>query len=124
MTPVSIPATPRINGLHLPRQRQRPDANRCDIRRHDPDPGPISDEGLATYVKSVDHFRNETKKAGVEVVVQNHPLMLPLQAWLDKFETRKKGDPNRSSSGKAGYQKFIDVLYACSEVNVARRKAT
>jgi metallo-beta-lactamase class B len=87
-------------------------------------PGPISDEGLATYVKSVEHFRNETKKAGVEVVLQNHPLMLPLQAWLDKFETRKKGDPNPFVVGKAGYQKFVDVLYACSEVNVARRKST
>ena len=87
-------------------------------------PGPISDEGLATYVKSADHFRNETKKAGVEVVIQNHPLMLPLQAWLDKLDTRKKGDPNPVVVGKAGYQKFIDVLYACSEVNVARRKST
>jgi metallo-beta-lactamase class B len=87
-------------------------------------PGPISDEGLATYVKSVDHFRTETKKAGVEVVLQNHPLMLPMQAWLDKLDTRKKGDPNPFVVGKAGYQKFIDVLYGCSEVNVARRKST
>lgn len=87
-------------------------------------PGPISDEGLATYVKSVEHFRNETKKAGVEVVLQNHPLMLPLQAWLDKFETRKNGDANPFVVGKAGYQKFVDVLYACSEVNVARRKSS
>jgi hypothetical protein len=60
----------------------------------------------------------------VEVVVQNHPLMLPLQAWLDKLETRKKGDPNPFVVGKAGYQKFIDVLYACSEINLARRKST
>jgi len=78
----------------------------------------------ATYVKSVDHFRNEIKKAGVEVVIQNHPLMLPLQAWLDRFETRKKGDPNPFVVGKAGYQKFVDVLYACSEINLARRKST
>jgi metallo-beta-lactamase class B len=87
-------------------------------------PGPISDEGLATYVRSVDHFRMETRKAGVEVVVQNHPLMLPLQTWLEKLDARKKGDPNPFVVGKSGYQKFIDVLYACSEVNVARRKST
>jgi hypothetical protein len=50
--------------------------------------------------------------------------MLPLQAWLDQIETRKKGDPNPFVVGKNGYQKFIDVLYGCSEVNVARRKST
>ena len=36
----------------------------------------------------------------------------------------KKGDPNPFVVGKGGYQKFVDVLYACSEVNVARRKST
>jgi glyoxylase-like metal-dependent hydrolase (beta-lactamase superfamily II) len=87
-------------------------------------PGPISDEGLATYVKSVEHFRNETKKAGVEVVLQNHPLMLPMQAWTEKLQNAKKGDPNPFVVGKAGYQKFLDVLYACSEINLARRKST
>jgi metallo-beta-lactamase class B len=87
-------------------------------------PGPISDEGLATYVKSVEHFRNETKKAGVEVVVQNHPLMLPLQAWIDKLHTSKKGEPNPFVVGKEGYQRFLDVLYACSEINLARRKSS
>jgi metallo-beta-lactamase class B len=87
-------------------------------------PGPISDEGLATYVKSVDHFRSEAKKAGAEIVLQNHPLMLPLAAWIDKAQSRKPGDPNPFVVGKAGYQKFLDVLYACSEVNLARRKSS
>jgi len=31
-------------------------------------PGPISDEGLQTYLKSVAHFKEETRKAGVDVV--------------------------------------------------------
>ena len=87
-------------------------------------PGPISDEGLATYVKSVEHFQAETKKAGVEVVLQNHPLMLPMAMWTDKLQTAKKGDPNPFVIGKANYQKFLDVLHACSEINVARRKST
>ena len=86
-------------------------------------PGPISDEGLATYVKSVDHFRNETEKAGVEVVLQNHPLMVPLLANLDKLQSRKKGDANPFVVGKGNYQKFLDVMYECSAVNVARRKS-
>ena len=87
-------------------------------------PGPISDEGLATYVKSVDHFRNETKKAGVEVVLQNHPLMLPIAMWIEKVRAAKKGDPNPFVVGKANYQKFLDVMYACSDINVARRKSS
>ena len=87
-------------------------------------PGPISDEGLATYLKSVDHFRSETKKAGVEVALQNHPLMLPLAANIDKLQSRKKGDPNPFVVGKANYQKFVDVMYQCSEVNIARRKSS
>jgi len=87
-------------------------------------PGPISDEGLATYLKSVEHFRAETKKAGVEVALQNHPLMLPLRANIEKLQARKKGDPNPFVVGKANYQKFMDVLYGCSEVNIARRKST
>jgi len=87
-------------------------------------PGPISDEGLATYVKSAEHWRNETKKAGAEVVLQNHPLMLPMQAWTDMVRNAKKGDTNPFVVGKAGYQKFVDVLLACSEINVARRKSS
>ena len=75
-------------------------------------------------MKSAEHWRNETKKAGAEVVLQNHPLMLPMQAWIEKIRTAKKGDANPFVVGKAGYQKFVDVLYACSEINLARRKST
>jgi metallo-beta-lactamase class B len=75
-------------------------------------------------VKSAEHWRTETKKAGVEVVLQNHPLMLPMQAWIEKIGSAKKGDPNPFVVGKAGYQKFVDALVACSEINVARRKST
>src|SRR5579863_9483460 len=35
-------------------------------------PGIISDEGLQTYAKSVAHFKEETKKAKVDVELQNH----------------------------------------------------
>lgn len=87
-------------------------------------PGPISDDNLALYVKSVDHFRAETKKAGVEVVLQNHPLMLPMASWIEKIRASKKGDPNPFVVGKANYQKFLDVMYACSDINVARRKSS
>jgi len=58
------------------------------------------------------------------VALQNHPLMLPLQANIDKLQSRKKGDPSPFVIGKANYQKFVDVMYQCSEVNIARRKSS
>ena len=85
-------------------------------------PGIVSDEGLQTYLKSVAHFKEETKKAKVAVELQNHPLMDPILAKLDKLKERKKGDANPFVLGPANYQKFVDVMSACTEVNIARRK--
>jgi metallo-beta-lactamase class B len=84
-------------------------------------PGIISDEGLQTYRKSVAHFKEETRKAKAEVELQNHPLMDPIQAKLDKLKSRKKGEPNPFVVGAANYQKFVDVIAACTDVNIARR---
>jgi metallo-beta-lactamase class B len=85
-------------------------------------PGIVSDEGLQTYLKSVAHFKEETRKAKVEVELQNHPLMDPIQVKLDRLKGRRKGDPNPFVVGQAGYQKFLDVMSACTEANIARRK--
>jgi metallo-beta-lactamase class B len=84
-------------------------------------PAPIPDEGLATYLKSVARFKEATRKAGVEIVLQNHPLMDPIQPKLDRLRTRKPGDPHPWVVGTAGYQAFLDVMGQCTEVNVARR---
>jgi metallo-beta-lactamase class B len=85
-------------------------------------PGPISDEGLQTYAKSVAHFKEQTKKARVEAVLQNHPLMDPVQPKLTQLAARKKGDANPYIVGQQDYQRFLDVMAACTEVNIARRK--
>ena len=85
-------------------------------------PGPISDEGLQTYLKSIAHFREATRTAKAEVVMQNHPLMDPIQAKLDRLKTRKPGDAHPFIVGEANYQRFLDVMEACTEVNIARRK--
>ena len=85
-------------------------------------PGPISDEGLQTYLKSVAHFKDETRKAKAEVVLQNHPLMDPVQPKLDKLQSRKSGEANPYVVGESNYQKFVDVMSQCTEVNIARRK--
>lgn len=85
-------------------------------------PGIVSDEGLASYLTSVRHYKQEAAKAGVDVIMQNHPLMYPLPEMLDRLNQRKKGEPNPFVVGKANYQKFVDVMEACTEVNIARRK--
>jgi len=85
-------------------------------------PGPISDEGLATYLKSVRHFEEETKKAKADTVMQNHPLMYPMNNMLDQLQSRKKGGPNPFIVGQGNYQKFLEVIEICTEVNIARRK--
>jgi metallo-beta-lactamase class B len=85
-------------------------------------PGIVSDEGLQTYLKSVAHFKEEAKKAKVEVELQNHPLMDPIQEKLDKLKLRKPSDPNPFVVGEGNYQKFVGVMSVCTEVNIARRK--
>jgi metallo-beta-lactamase class B len=85
-------------------------------------PGPISDEGLATYLKSVARFKDATSKAKVEIVMQNHPLMDPVQPKLEKMQSRRSGDPNPWVVGESNYQKFLDVMAQCTEVNIARRR--
>jgi metallo-beta-lactamase class B len=85
-------------------------------------PGVVSDEGLASYLQSVRHYKEEAKKAGVDVIMQNHPLMYPLPDMLDRLARRQKGDRNPFVVGQANYQKFVDVMEACSEANIARRK--
>ncbi len=85
-------------------------------------PGIISDEGLQTYLRSVAHFKEETRKAKVDVEIQNHPLMDPIQPKLDRLLARKKGESNPFVVGEANYQKFLDVMALCTQVNIARRK--
>ena len=85
-------------------------------------PGIVSDDGLAQYAKSVPHFEEATKKAKVEVELQNHPLMDPIQPKLDKLKARTSGEPNPFVVGRGEYQKFLEVMAACTEVNIARRK--
>jgi metallo-beta-lactamase class B len=85
-------------------------------------PGPISDEGLQTYAKSLAHFKEQTKKAGAEIVLQNHPLMDPIEPKLTRLAARKKGEPNPYVVGRQNYQRFVDVMAACTDVNIARRR--
>lgn len=85
-------------------------------------PAPIPDEGLRTYLASIARFKDATRSANVDVVLQNHPLMDPILPKLDLLRARKPGDAHPWVAGAAGYQTFLDVMALCAEVNLARRR--
>jgi metallo-beta-lactamase class B len=82
----------------------------------------LSDEALETFERSVQAFKSATSRARVDVLLQNHMLMDPIQEKLDALASRKRGDPNPFVVGAGEYQKFLDVLDGCTRVNLARRK--
>ena len=61
-------------------------------------------------------------KAGVDVWLQNHPLMVPFQNWLTRVAARGRTDPNPFVVGAGEYQRFLDVMTGCSQVALERRK--
>ena len=83
----------------------------------------LSDEALRTFQMSVQRFKEATRRAKVDVLLQNHMLMDPIQDKLDKTAARKPTDPNPFVVGAAQYQKFLDVMDGCTRVNIARRQA-
>jgi metallo-beta-lactamase class B len=85
-------------------------------------PNILSDQALTTFAASVARFRAQTSAAGVDTLLQNHMLMVPIQAKLDELGTRKAGDRNPFVVGTTAYQKFVGALDACTSVNLARRK--
>ena len=81
----------------------------------------LSDDALETYRQSVARFKAATARAHVEVLLQNHMLMDPIQPKLDALGARRRGAPNPFVVGEAQYQKFVDVMDGCTRVNLARR---
>jgi metallo-beta-lactamase class B len=82
----------------------------------------LSDEALQTFQMSVQRFKEVTRTAGVDVLLQNHMLMDPIQPKLDSIIARKKGDSNPFVVGTSEYQKFLGVMEGCTRVNIARRR--
>jgi metallo-beta-lactamase class B len=85
-------------------------------------PNILSDMALETFAASVSRFRAATSAARVDTLLQNHMLMVPIQEKLDLLAKRKRGEPNPFVVGAAGYQKFVDVMATCTNVNLARRR--
>jgi metallo-beta-lactamase class B len=84
-------------------------------------PGFLSNDGMRTFRASVETYREATGAAGVDVWMQNHPLMVPYADWLMRVRTRGPRDGNPFVVGRAGYQSFVDVMAGCTDVNLERR---
>jgi metallo-beta-lactamase class B len=82
----------------------------------------LSDDALQTFRLSVAHFRSATRSAKVDVLLQNHMLMDPIQPKLDAIAARAKGQPNPFVVGRSEYQKFLTVMDGCTQVNLERRR--
>ncbi len=84
-------------------------------------PGILSDQALQTFLASAVRFKAATASANVDVLLQNHMLMDPIQPKLDALAGRKPGGANPFVVGTAEYQKFVGVMEGCTRVNLARR---
>jgi metallo-beta-lactamase class B len=82
----------------------------------------VTSEGLESFVVAAKKFEDVTRRARVDVALQNHPLMLPLQQQLDRLAARELRGPNPFVVGREGYQHFLSVLEGCTRVNLARRR--
>jgi metallo-beta-lactamase class B len=78
-------------------------------------------EEINQYLTSIAHFRNEAVKAGVEVELQNHPLMDDLPGRLAQLRARGVNDPNPFIVGRDNYPRFLDVMSECMQAQVGRR---
>lgn len=81
----------------------------------------IPDEGLRQYVRSIEHWGTVTEELNVEVEIQNHPLYDGFGAKLQRLKQRAPGQPNPFVVGREAYQRFLQVMAGCTNVQLARR---
>ena len=84
-------------------------------------PTRIPDEGLREYMKSIEHWAEVTRKMNVEIEIQNHPMYDGFVAKLQRLTQRKPGEPNPFVVGRDLYQRFLQVMSGCTNVQLARR---
>jgi metallo-beta-lactamase class B len=81
----------------------------------------ISDEGLRQYVQSLERFGAVTRRLGVDVEIQNHPLYDGFPAKIERLAARRAGDAHPFVVGTGAYQRFVTVMSECANAQLARR---
>ena len=85
-------------------------------------PGIISDEGLQTYLQSIARFKEATRKAKVEVEIQNHPIFDGTPERLARLKAAAPGDPHPFVIGNARYISMWNIVSECIQAEIARRE--
>jgi metallo-beta-lactamase class B len=83
--------------------------------------GRIPDEGLRQYVQSLERFAAVTRRLGVDVEIQNHPLYDSFPAKLERLAERTPGAAHPFVVGADAYQRFLAVMTECTQAQLARR---
>jgi metallo-beta-lactamase class B len=81
----------------------------------------IPDDGLRQYVQSLQRFGEVTRRLGVDVEIQNHPLYDGFEAKLERLAARSAGDAHPFVVGQDAYQRFLTVMAECANAQLARR---
>ena len=81
----------------------------------------ISDDGLRQYVQSLERFGAVTRRLGVDVEIQNHPIYDGFATKLERLAARRAGDAHPFVVGQDGYQRFLAVMRECANAQLARR---
>jgi metallo-beta-lactamase class B len=81
----------------------------------------ISDEGLQQYLSSIEHYAAVARDMGVDVEIQNHPIIDNMDQKLQQLESRAAGAPHPFVVGNDEYQNFLGVISECTLAEVARR---
>ena len=74
------------------------------------------------YLNSIEHFRDEAKKAKVDVYLKDHPLFDGEAEKLVKLKARKKNEPNPFVVGQASYMRYVDVMSNCFQAQIEAHK--
>jgi metallo-beta-lactamase class B len=81
----------------------------------------IPDDGLRQYLHSIERFGDVTRRLGVDVEIQNHPLYDGFSAKLERLAGRRAGDAHPFVVGADAYQRFLTVMSECANAQLARR---
>jgi metallo-beta-lactamase class B len=84
-------------------------------------PGRQDVPGLQGYINSVNHFADVTKRRGVDVEVQNHPIFDGMDVKLAALKARRNGQPHPFVVGKDGYQQLLSTMTTCMQEEIKRR---
>jgi metallo-beta-lactamase class B len=82
----------------------------------------IPNDGLEQYVRSLEHFGEVTRRLGVDVEIQNHPLYDGFLPKLERLAARRAGDAHPFVVGAPAYQRFLTVMADCARAQLERRK--